>query len=134
MAEIEIRAERLEQYEQKAIEKQHNRRKNQMLNQGFSGGGRPQSAAGRRSRVQKPTNQSQALPDVDTTQSFAASVTPSGMVNQAFDDPDIEEVITNVETKQKTIKVCDFVWLPHQVLHQVPHQVLHRVLHQHKLT
>ena len=36
MAEIEIRAERLEQYEQKAIEKQHNRRKNQMLNQGFS--------------------------------------------------------------------------------------------------
>jgi len=104
MAEIEIRAERLEQYEQKAIEKQHNRRKNQMLNQGFSGGGRPQSAAGRRSRVQKPTNQSQALPDVDTTQSFAASVTPSGMVNQAFDDPDIEEVITNVETKQKTIK------------------------------
>jgi len=104
MAEIEIRAERLEQYEQKAIEKQHNRRKNQMLNQGFSGGGRPQSAAGRRSRVQKPTNQSQALPDVDTTESFAASVTPSGMVNQAFDDPDIEEVITNVDTKQKTVK------------------------------
>ena len=64
------------------------------------------------------------------------------MVNQAFDDPDIEEVITNVETKQKTIKVCDFVWLPHQVVHQVlpqvphqvPHQVLHQVLHQHKLT
>merc|ERR1712126_727333 len=104
MAEIEIRAERLEQYEQKAIERQHNRRKNQMLNQGFSGGGRPQSAAGRRSRVQKPTNQSQALPDVDTTESFAASVTPSGMVNQAFDDPDIEEVITNVDTKQKTVK------------------------------
>ena len=35
-AEIDIRQERLEQYEQKAIEKQHNRRKNQMLNQGFS--------------------------------------------------------------------------------------------------
>jgi len=29
------------------------------------------------------------------------------MVNQAFDDPDIEEVITNVDTKQKTVKVCD---------------------------
>ena len=75
----------------------------------FQGGGRPQSAAGRRSRVQKPTNQSQALPDVDTTESFAASVTPSGMVNQAFDDPDIEEVITNVDTKQKTVKVCRFI-------------------------
>ena len=113
-----------------------------ILKKHFQGGGRPQSAAGRRSRVQKPTNQSQALPDVDTTQSFAASVTPSGMVNQAFDDPDIEEVITNVETKQKTIKVCDFMWLPQQVPHQVPHQVLHqvlrqvlhRVLHQNKIT
>ena len=30
------------------------------------------------------------------------------MVNQAFDDPDIEEVITNVDTKQKTVKVCEF--------------------------
>lgn len=30
------------------------------------------------------------------------------MVNQAFDDPDIEEVITNVDTKQKTVKVCRF--------------------------
>ena len=103
-----------------------------ILKKHFQGGGRPQSAAGRRSRVQKPTNQSQALPDVDTTQSFAASVTPSGMVNQAFDDPDIEEVITNVETKQKTVKVrtCTFMWSLHQVLHQV----LHRVLHRHELT
>ena len=31
------------------------------------------------------------------------------MVNQAFDDPDIEEVITNVDTKQKTTKVCDLM-------------------------
>ena len=31
------------------------------------------------------------------------------MVNQAFDDPDIEEVITNVDTKQKTVKVCRFI-------------------------
>ena len=30
------------------------------------------------------------------------------MVNQAFDDPDIEEVITNVDTKQKMVKVCEF--------------------------
>ena len=30
------------------------------------------------------------------------------MVNQAFDDPDIEEVITNVDTKPKTTKVCTF--------------------------
>ena len=30
------------------------------------------------------------------------------MVNQAFDDPDIEEVITNVDTKPKNAKVRIF--------------------------
>ena len=31
------------------------------------------------------------------------------MVNQAFDDPDIEEVITNLDTKEKSVKVRSYI-------------------------
>merc|ERR1719192_1773838 len=117
MAEVqtfksEVREERLKQYEQNAKRKQEQKRLKPMQNQGFSSGGRPQSAAGgRRSRAPRPS------PTVVTASESANTLVNDkptyGNTNHAFDgsdnEPEVEEIITNIPDRKNIEKQASSV-------------------------
>merc|ERR1712176_1034584 len=98
MAEIQMREERLRAIEETQRIKQDRRR--QQVNPGFSSSGRPQSAAGggRRRAAPPPTQKSQSqMPEVNSSYSSRTH----GTVNPSFDDPEVEEIISNQDTRQE---------------------------------
>jgi len=110
MAEIQMREERLKALEDAHRAKQQGRR--QVVNPGFSSSGRPQSAARGGRRQGPPGSKTQtSMPTVETSVSNRSN----GMVNAAFDDPEVTEVISN-HTPKKTAKS------PPQVLKVEVHQ------------
>jgi len=111
MADIEMREERLRIQAQLMSDKQAKRRTQQMS--GFQGGGRPGSAAGRR-RPPSAAGRPQALSPVDGVSGVPVHQNgTSGFVNQAFDEPEITEVLSNMapvhdqkpKIKQEVLKV-----------------------------
>ena len=101
MADIQIREDRMKANEE--ILRAKRERQRQQVTNGFSSSGRPQSAAGRGRRaapvppVKMPAVNGGAM--VDSGRFGGDTGAPRGMVNDAFDDPEVIEVISNHEAK-----------------------------------